>query len=109
MAQIQVSGVGVNRNTVNVLHHEVGPAIAGVSGVQQASDGGMIEVREELALPEKTVAPRGPLRASAKELDGDLLLNLAVAALAEIHVSHAARAQQPDQPVRSARTEFAAL
>ena len=57
---------------------------------------------EKLAFPQEALLPGGAVRSDAQHLDGDLLLNLAVATLGQVHRSHATGTQQPDQTIRSA-------
>ena len=61
----------------------------------------MVHVREELPLGEKTVEPGRSFRAGVKHFDSDLLLDLAIGALREVHGAHAAGADEAQAAVRA--------
>ena len=63
-----------------------------MTGIDHVGNGRMIEVGQKLAFVEETVAPGGPIGAGAKDFNGHLLLNLAIATFGEIDCAHAARA-----------------
>src|SRR5215831_16847575 len=88
LAQIHFDRINVDGNSVDVLHDKVWPAIVRMSGVDQASDGRMIEEGKELTLFEETLAPVGPLAVCAQEFDSNLGLDLTVYALGQINGSH---------------------
>src|ERR1700676_2470799 len=101
-AQVQGRGVQVNGGAVHILHDEIGLALRGMAGIDHAGDTGMIEIGKKLAFPEETVAPRGPAGSGVEDLDGNLLLNLAVSALGQIDCAHATGAEQADESIGSA-------
>src|SRR5215475_15498721 len=89
-AQIHLHRTNINGNSVDVLHDKVWPAIVRVSGIDQASDGRMIEVSKQLALSEETLAPAGLLAVCAQEFHSNPGLDLTVGALGQIHGTHPA-------------------
>ena len=89
----------VDWNAAHVLHDEVRHAVIGFPAIEQPADIRVIEVRENLplgedALHEVLVAPPG-----LQHLDGDLVLELLVITPGKVDIAHAARAEQPNQPV----------
>jgi hypothetical protein len=77
--------------------------------IYHAGNTRMIEIRQKLVLLEETVAPGGPIGSGVEDLDGNLLLNLTIAALGQIDRAHAAGAKQPNQAVWSAVAELPSL
>lgn len=80
--------VGVNRDTLYILHHKIRFAILCMPSVKDPNNGGVIERCQELPFPQETVVPRGMVRVSPQELDRDLLLNFAIRAFAQVDSAH---------------------
>ena len=102
-AQVEWRCILIDRDTLHMLHHQVGSSVLGMSRIQQPCDGRMAQIGKELALSEETLAPRGPVRIGAKQFDGDFLLDFTVPPLRQVDRTHAARPEQLNQPVWSAR------
>ena len=65
----------------------------------------MPQRRQKLPLFQETVTQARAMLAGSQQLHGDFLLHFAVGALGQIDGSHAARTEQPVQPVGSAAAE----
>jgi len=91
----------VDGHPVDVLHDEIGGSVGQGAAVEQVRDVGVIELREDLPLRFEPRLDRAAEGAARYDLDGDLLLELGVGALGEIHLAHAAGAQGAQHPVRS--------
>ena len=91
----------VDGHAVDPLHHQVGTAVGQRSAVDHASDGRVLEPRENAALAPEAIEQVLGVEAAAHDLDRDLLLEGAVVALAGIDVGHAAAAEEPDDAKRS--------
>jgi hypothetical protein len=74
--------------------------VIGVAGIDYVHNGMMIERRQELAFPDKAVAPRRTMTAGAEQFYGYLLLNLAICALGQINGSHPTCAEDTNSPIR---------
>ncbi len=87
--------VTVDRLAFDVFHHQERNAFGGDAAVEQASDVGMREVRQDLALGDKARHEefRGEVR--AQKLERDRLLELAVGAMGQVHSAHSAVGQGP--------------
>ncbi len=91
----------VDRHAVDPLHHQIGTTVGQRSTVDDASDGRVLEARENAALaPEASEQVLG-VEAATNDLDGDRLLEGAVVALAGVDVGHAAAAEEADDAKRS--------
>src|SRR5205814_7833791 len=72
------------------FHHEVRHSVVGSAAVEQACDIGMIQSGEYLALMEESLHNKSRAQTDAHQLDGDLLVELAVDANGPVDVAHAA-------------------
>src|SRR5205085_5790677 len=68
--QLTSIAVQVNRLAFNVLHDEVGQAVAGRAAIQQASDVGVIEHGQDLALTAKSQNDIVGIQSAADDFDG---------------------------------------
>ena len=97
--ELAALAVGVERLAVDVLHHQEGEAGLGRAAVVEAGDVRVLEAREDLPFCQEA-SPRivtgQPL---AQDLDGHLVLELAVRALGEEDVAGTARPEGPQHPV----------
>ena len=82
----------VDRHALDVLHHQIGQALGGGAAVEQAGDVRVLEPRQDLALRAELPHALG-IEPAAHHFDGDLLQELVVVALGEIHRAHAALAE----------------
>src|SRR5215475_7987546 len=82
--QIHSLGMDINGYAINVFHNKVWSAIDGVSGIDQACNRRMVERGQQLAFLQKTVMPGRPVHIGTQDLDGNMLLNLAITALGQI-------------------------
>ena len=90
----------VDRQPLDVLHDEVRQAVLGRVAVEQARDVRVIEAGEDLPLVAEAAQHGLRVHAALDELDGDLLLVLAVGAPREIDRAHPAAADPlQDLPV----------
>ena len=95
-----------DRRPFDILEHEVRVAVVGRTAVEQVGDSGMVQPGENLALTQEPVGDRLRIEAGPDALDGHLLLELAVGALGEEDLSHAAFAEAAHQPVGTDRLRF---
>ena len=91
--EIERGRVRVDRLPVDVLHHEIRLAFAGVAGIEEPGDVGMSEGRENLAFAQEAVVERGLGAAIAEELDRNALPEFAIGTVGDIHRPHAATAE----------------
>ena len=87
-----------DRHALDELHHEVGTPVR-FAAVEQARDVGVIEPREHLTFLQEPPPDALRVDPALQELQGDALLELAVAPLGDPDLSHAAAAEQRDQHV----------
>src|SRR6478672_2023218 len=71
--QLALVAPGVNRLTVDVLHHKVRPSFLSAAAVVESSDVGVLQRSQNLALPKKTLDHFGPGRFRGHDFDRDLL------------------------------------
>src|SRR5579871_4885860 len=71
-----------HRLGVEILHHEIRPAVGRHAAVKEPRDVGVVEARENLALGEKARYTTG-VNAALEDFDGRALLELSVVALGE--------------------------
>ena len=81
--------VAVDRLAVHELHHEVGAAVGRGAAVQQAGDVRVFEVGQHLPLAPEAFDDVGAVQPGADDLDGNLLAEGRVDALAAIDRAHA--------------------
>src|SRR5204862_506892 len=98
-ALVKRRGILIDSGAIHVFHHQVRPPVGGMTGIQQPCDCRMVQIGKKLPLPEETVAPGGTIRIGAKQLDRNLLLDLAIAPLGQVDGAHATRTKQLNQPV----------
>ena len=91
--------VVVEADAVDVFHDEVGHAFLRRAAVEELRDVRMVEIGQYLALALQSEFGLGVDEPVAPELDRDLLVELVVRAAGEIDHAHAARAEQPLDPV----------
>src|SRR6266852_5482332 len=85
--------VGRDRRALDVLHDEVRHAVVRHATVEQSGNRRVLKLGEHLPLGEKT-APRFDTRQPVfQQLDGDLLLKVAVRAFTQVDDAHAAFAE----------------
>ena len=82
-----------DRQTVDVLHHEVGELPVRHAAVQQLRDASMLQRRQDLTLGAKAPAKVPVVGARVKDLDRDLLFVLSVVAVGEKHDAHTAASE----------------
>src|SRR6202043_1196419 len=78
------------RQGLDVFHHQIGKAFLGRSAVKQASDVGVVERGENLALVLKAREEIIRAARSLDEFDGDLLIERSISADRAEDISHAA-------------------
>lgn len=88
-----------DRYAVDVLHDEIELAGVADSAVEQTGDVGMGEAGKDLALGAEAVAEEISGEGKIDDLNGDLLVELAVGAVSEVDGTHTAAAQQADESV----------
>ena len=96
----------VDRQTVDVLHHEIREALAARAAVKQPRDVRMLESREDLALVSKALQHGVAIHAALDELDGGAHLELRIVALAKKDGAHAAATQLAHDAIRADVTGF---
>ncbi len=82
------------------LHHHVGRSGLRRASIEQPCDIAMVERGENLPLGPETLLGQAAAHVRAHELDGDLGVVVIVIAHCPEHVSHAAGAEDADDPVR---------
>ncbi len=90
--QAALPAVTVDRQPLDVLHHQVGAAVGGAAAVQQAGDAGMLELRQDLALGAEAPHQLVGVEAALEELEGRLLAEVPLAGR-QPDRAHAAPAQ----------------
>jgi hypothetical protein len=93
--------VGGDRQTVDVLHHEIRKLPFSRAAVEQLRDVRMTERGEDLPLGDEAPMELLGIGAVAQELDRDLTAILAVNAFGEIHHAHAAATKFAHDAVRA--------
>ena len=99
--QILFGAVFRDRQSIHILHHEVGKSVVGGSAVNQTGNEGMLQIGQNLPFLPEAVQHEVGVHAALQQLDGDFLLVLVVVPHGQVHRSHAAVPQQPEQPVRA--------
>ncbi len=87
--ELALPGVGVDRGALDILHHQVRPAIVGGAAVDQPGDVGVLERRQDLPLGAEP-AHAVVIEQAADDLDRDALLERAIGALGQVDGAHAA-------------------
>ncbi len=88
----------IDRQTLNVVHHDVRTAIGCGAAVEQPGAIGMIQSRQNAAFPSEPFHYGGGIHAALDDLDGDACRNLPVRANGQVHHRHAAAPQFPLDP-----------
>ncbi len=91
----------VDRYAVNQLHDQIGGSVRGKAAVEQSGDVGVSQMCEHLSLGAQALDGVRVPRAGPDELEGHLLLILAIGTLGAVHRSHAAASQDVDEAPRS--------
>ena len=99
--QAATVAVLVDRPAIDVLHDQIGHSLGRRAPVEQAGNVRMIQTGKQLALLIKSPQQRLPAAAVTDELDGHLLLELAVVADRPVHRTHPATADDLFQAVRA--------
>ena len=98
--EVLIARVRVDRPSLDVLHHQVGPSIARGPAVDESRDVRVLQRGEDLPL-----GPEPPdtllVEQAAHDLDGHALLEGAIGALTQVDRSHAALADLRDDAVRA--------
>ena len=90
--RVQIAIV-IDRQALDVLHHQVRSIVFRRAAIEQTRDVGMIKGRENLPLVAKAAHDKIRVHAAANQLDGDLLSILIIIAFAEINRAHAAASE----------------
>src|SRR5579863_6403252 len=80
------------RQALDILHREIGPAVGGDAAVEQVSDMRMLQARQNLALAQEAREYGVGVHAALDQLERRALPELAVRALGQPDDAHAARA-----------------
>ena len=96
----------VDRQTVDVLHHEIRQALAAGAAVEQPRDVRMLEPGEDLALVSKALQHGVAIHAALDEFDGGAHRELRIVALAKKDGAHAAATQLAHDAIRADVTGF---
>ncbi len=98
-AQVMASAILIDRNSIDVLQHQIGPSVRSHSAVQQSRDAAVCQPSQDLTLFTKPFFQCGREDALLNDLHRDLLLVNAVCALRQIDGTHAAAAKLAQQTV----------
>ena len=90
-----------DRFAVDVFQREVGLAVLGGAGIEQARDVGVLQPREDLPFAGEAQPQVGVGQAGAQQLQRDPALVQAVVAVGHPDLAHAAFAEQAFEPVRA--------
>jgi hypothetical protein len=93
--------VRVDRLALDVLHHEVGPAVRRCTAVQQPRDVGVVARGEDLPLVAEAAQHLVRVHAALDDLERHSLLEMLVRALGQVDHAHAAAADLVDDAVGS--------
>ncbi len=77
---------------VDQFHDQIGHSIVGGATIEQAGDVGMVETGQDLALVAEALQDELVVEAATHQLDGNLMLELAIDADGAVDLSHAAAA-----------------
>src|SRR5439155_26386506 len=88
-----------DRSPLHALHDDDGTAVRRDPAVEEAGDAGMLQAGQDLALLEKPAFRVNARHAPLQELDGHLLVELAVHTLGQVHDTHTAFAQLTLEPI----------
>src|SRR5690625_151213 len=88
-----------DRGPLDDLHDEVWPAVIGGTAVEEPRNVGVVERGEDLALGTEPGEELVGVEAAAEELDGDLLVELAVDPLGEVDGPAPPAPDLPEEPV----------
>ena len=97
-AEAPFAAVRVNRLPVHELHHDERDAVLGRAAVDQPRDVRMLECGKDPTFRKEAFAEQAVGETAARELERGALRKAGVGALDEIDRSHAAAAEQPDDP-----------
>ena len=86
----------MDRNSIDVFHHKEGFTLGGHATIQQPGNQRMVEPGENLALKAESLSEKLSSQRQIDQLDGYLLLEIAVRAMSDVHGAHSAA---PDEPV----------
>jgi hypothetical protein len=92
-------GVGIDRLSIDVLHHEERLAVLGGTAIQEPGNVGVLEGRQDLPLGPEPGDHLGGVHSPLDELDRDLLLEQPVRTSAQVDRAHAPPAQLSHRPV----------
>ncbi len=88
--KLAVVAIAIDRLALDVLHHEVRPAVLRHAAVDEPRDAGMLEACKDLTLGDESVEHVLGIETAADELDRHVLAVLIVVARREIDRAHAA-------------------
>ena len=94
--EVMLFAKSMDRNSIDVFHHQEGLSLAGDSPIQQPCDQRMVEPGEDLAFEPEPFSEKVGGQGQINQLDGDLLIEIAIRAVSHIDGAHAAA---PDEPV----------
>lgn len=104
LGQLLFAAVAVNGRAVDILHGQIQLAFGGYSAIEQAGYIGMLKSGENLPLHPEAFAEEIGGQRKIDELDGELLLELAISAMREINSTHASAAEESIDLVRADAT-----
>jgi hypothetical protein len=99
--QIALVAVAIERQPLNVLHHEVRLAVFGASSFQQAGDIRVVQIGEDLAFGDKALSRKSPIEPAPHHLDRDHLMKLIIGAHRPVYRAHPAVADLFSELIRA--------
>ena len=84
----------VQPQAIDVLHHEVGLARVADAAIEETRHVGMLELRQDLALPAEALDSIGSRQVARHHFEGGALGVVAIGALRQVDLAHAAAPQQ---------------
>ena len=94
-----IPAVGVDGDSLDILHDQVGRSLLRSPPVVEAGDAGMLQAGESRALPEKARPHGRRIKAPPDDLEGHLALEPLVLPLGEKDLPHAALPQATKEPI----------
>src|ERR1035437_3590776 len=82
-------------NSIDVLHHQEWFPFAGYAAVQQPGNQWVVEPGKHLALEPEPLPEQVRGQGQINQLDGYLLLEVAIRAMGQVHGAHTAASNQP--------------
>src|SRR5450631_4243479 len=91
----------MDRNSIDVFHHQERLSFGGHATVQKPRNQRMIEPGENLTLKSESLSEKVSGQRQIDQLDGDLLLETTVCAMSRVHGAHTSAPNEPIDFIRA--------